>query len=489
MRRVRLMVLILVSISLLVGMSTLVFGAPKEIIFHAGGDQFNYNPTKVQIRTPANPYPTKVLEELAKEWEKLNPGYTIKFPTIPQSGERDWMVAQFAGETAPHIIYQNMGIHKDSDYGKGWVVNMTPYLEKPNPYVEGNQRWADLFYETWMQSLKSADGNFYWIGVDMIPIGYMYNADIFAELGLEPPKTFGEFLAVIEKIEEAGYVALGTMKAAGTGGATSGATWFMHPLESVMWSDKIPEMDVLRPDNIIDTEELVRAIRLGIFSATDERNLEFLRWNKLIADHYPKGWAAGGIDPYSLFVQGKTVMLEGLGGHIVRAMEDDKRTFELRTFGYPDMTEADSQFGGGIMSGKGSAGYTTTWQITNTAVKDGSIDKCVDFLMFLTAPENLKQYVNEYGFNLPGVKGVEAAPHLQGFKETMDIAEPDYYWHTLNSQMITSELWNNWARIIVEYVLNDITLDEAANRMQEWYEKAADEVYLQNKDTWDLTKW
>lgn len=483
------MVLILVSISLLVGMSTLAFGAPKEIIFHAGGDQFNYNPTKVQIRTPANPYPTKVLEELAKEWEKLNPGYTIKFPTIPQSGERDWMVAQFAGETAPHIIYQNMGIHKDSDYGKGWVVNMTPYLEKPNPYVEGNQRWADLFYETWMQSLKSADGNFYWIGVDMIPIGYMYNADIFAELGLEPPKTFGEFLAVIEKIEEAGYVALGTMKAAGTGGATSGATWFMHPLESVMWSDKIPEMDVLRPDNIIDTEELVRAIRLGIFSATDERNLEFLRWNKLIADHYPKGWAAGGIDPYSLFVQGKTVMLEGLGGHIVRAMEDDKRTFELRTFGYPDMTEADSQFGGGIMSGKGSAGYTTTWQITNTAVKDGSIDKCVDFLMFLTAPENLKQYVNEYGFNLPGVKGVEAAPHLQGFKETMDIAEPDYYWHTLNSQMITSELWNNWARIIVEYVLNDITLDEAANRMQEWYEKAADEVYLQNKDTWDLTKW
>ena len=47
-------------------------------------------------------------------------------------------------------------------------------------------------------------------------------------------------------------------------------------------------------------------------------------------------------------------MLEGVGGHIVRAMEDDKRTFELRTFGYPDLTEEDSKFGGGRMSGKGT---------------------------------------------------------------------------------------------------------------------------------------
>jgi hypothetical protein len=71
----------------------------------------------------------------------------------------------------------------------------------------------------------------------------------------------------------------------------------------------------------------------------------------------------------------------------------------------------------------------------------------------------------------------------------MDESDPDFYWHTLNSQHITSELWNNWSRIIVEYILEDITLEEAANRMQEWYVKAADEVYLQNKDVWDLSKW
>ena len=481
------MLMLFVSLCLVMSLTAVTAAAVKEIIFHAGGDGFNYNPTKVQIKTPANPYPTKVLADLAAEWEDMNPGYKIVFPSIPQSNERDWMVAQFAGGTAPHIVYQNMGVYKDADYGKGWVVNMSPYFEMPNPYVEGNTRWADTFYEDWMQSLKSADGNFYWVGVDMIPIGYMYNGDIFDELGLEPPKNFTEFLEVIEKIEAAGYVALGTMKA--EGGATSGATWFMHPMESVLWADKLPEIDVLRPDNVVDTEELVRAIRLGIFSATDERNLEFLRWNKRIADHYPKGWAAGGIDPYSLFVQGKIAMLEGVGGHIVRAMEDDKRTFELRTFGYPDLTEEDSKFGGGRMSGKGTAGHTTCWQITETAVKDGTVDKCVDFLMYITAPQNVKRYVNEYGFNLPAIRGVEAAPHLQGFKETMDESDPDFYWHTLNSQHITSELWNNWSRIIVEYILEDITLEEAANRMQEWYVKAADEVYLQNKDVWDLSKW
>lgn len=462
------------------------FGEEIVIRFDAAGDMISYNPTPTMIKSAANPYPTRILRELADEWEKLHPGVKIEFPTVVRSNDRTWVVTQLAGGNAPEIIYQNMGVYKDEDYPKGWVVSFDQYYEKPNPYVPGNRKWRDLFYVEWMESLRSADGKFYWVAPDMIPIGFIYNVNVFKKVGVKPQNTWGSLMSIFEKLKGAGYV-VATMKPGG--GFGGGGSWLVHPLESVVWADKIPQMDVLRPNKIVDTEELVRAIKKGIFSVYDPRYREYLRLVKELTTYYPKGWTTGAVDPIQLFVQEKAAVLEGVGAHLVRVKNDPLRKFQIATFYYPDVTKKDSPFGGAKTAGKGTAGYTTTWQVTNSAVKKGIVDLCMDWLMYITTPKNVEKYVNEYGFNLPGVKGAKSHPILAGFLAGMKRKPGEFYWHSLNTQFITPELWTNFQRVTDKFYLNEISLDECLSELDKWYQKAANDALRQNEKVWDISKW
>ena len=41
---------------------------------------------------------------------------------------------------------------------RGWYVALDEYLERPNPYVEGNQHWVDTFTNQALVGAKRAPG-------------------------------------------------------------------------------------------------------------------------------------------------------------------------------------------------------------------------------------------------------------------------------------------------------------------------------------------
>ncbi|MBA7704232.1 hypothetical protein ES703_113034 [subsurface metagenome] len=88
--------------------------------------------------------PPQYYWKLEQEYEKLHPDIDIQF-LKPIVGEYEaWFVTQMTGETAPETLWRHIGAAK-ADYVKGWYLDFTPYLEKPNPYVEGNDHWKDIF--------------------------------------------------------------------------------------------------------------------------------------------------------------------------------------------------------------------------------------------------------------------------------------------------------------------------------------------------------
>ena len=58
---------------------------------------------------------------------------------------------------------------------------------------------------------------------------------------------------------------------------------------------------------------------------------------------------------------------------------------------------------GGYTTVRGSAGLSSPYWVTNSAVNKGqeAVDACVDFLMFLTASDNNARLVNDLGYALP----------------------------------------------------------------------------------------
>ena len=75
-----------------------------------------------------------------------------------------------------------------------------------DPYVD-QYAWRDRIYP-WTWESVTFDGHVYAIGHELEMIGVYYNKDIFAELGLEVPTTYDEFLAILQATKDAGYIPL-----------------------------------------------------------------------------------------------------------------------------------------------------------------------------------------------------------------------------------------------------------------------------------------
>lgn len=73
-------------------------------------------------------------------------------------------------------------------------------------YVE-QYGWRDRIYP-WTWESATFNDHVYAIGHELEMIGVYYNKDIFAELGLEVPTTYDEFLAACEAAKGAGYIPL-----------------------------------------------------------------------------------------------------------------------------------------------------------------------------------------------------------------------------------------------------------------------------------------
>lgn len=73
----------------------------------------------------------------------------------------------------------------------------------------------------------SVEGRIYAIPQNMESVGIFYNRDAFAELGLEVPSTFEEYVAVLEAVKDAGYFGY-TMGLAGGWPSALMASMFMY---------------------------------------------------------------------------------------------------------------------------------------------------------------------------------------------------------------------------------------------------------------------
>src|SRR5690606_23804799 len=96
--------------------------------------------------------------------------------------------------TGPDIIYQT-GATIAEDLGNDYYVDMTDYLEKPNKYIEGNKRWADIYDAQELEATRAPDGSFYSIGIDRNVAGLVYNKNILTAAGVDfEIETSGDFI-------------------------------------------------------------------------------------------------------------------------------------------------------------------------------------------------------------------------------------------------------------------------------------------------------
>ncbi len=445
-------------------------------------------PTETMEVSDENPYPRKAIQTLAQEWMWMHPGVRIEFTRVStdQSAYISWVNTQAAGGTIPEIIFWWPG----GDYlaQRGWAVSLDEFLARPNPYVRGNTAWRDLFLAGCLEPPHVArDGHCYHIPFDLFMSGVFYNKHIFAEAGITGlPKDWEAFMALQRRIREAGYEPF-----------WGAAMWSMWPhalFGNLLYDEAVfDKLDVLYPNGRLEPEEEVRGAFLGITGTHELRFHEFLRLMKEWSVYWKRGFSLSK-NPESLNLSrlGKLGMSWESAGGVSLYRNDPGVDFDIGFFNFCPITTKTSPAGSGKKPPL-QAWPGTCFYLTRSAEEKGLVDLCVDWLMYLTSPENAERLTQEEtALKVPSaVAGVRPDP---SFADILDY-DLKQEKRLLIPWGLSAESADNFTRIFELFLLGALDEDETLERMKKWEKIGIEQAIRNNQmlaneaDRWDMSKW
>lgn len=344
--------------------------------------------------------------DLVAQYEALHPEVNIEIMSQPYSGYQEWLKTQMAADTMPTIIY-NDGTPINELYRAGMIEPLDEYLEGVNEYAD-NQIWKDLFADG---KLEKIDNAYQAIPISGLGLAYYYNKDLYQELGLSVPKTWDEFLENCKAIQAKDINPIAFMAQ-----KEDAVNWLQWLICTGMYGDAFLEDQNINVnnDNRISEQELVRAIDIGYLDVSKPGKWQdfYLEQLDVIAEYSKYAENASGLDEAGA----KAQFLGGKAGHIYSGSWDvqaflvnSEAPFEIGAFQFPYFTKENSEYAGLGMS---------IPQVSVLAVskqKDQRVkDAAVDFLKFITAPDNYKKYV-EYTRCIPSIDNLEIDDSYKAF--------------------------------------------------------------------------
>lgn len=144
---------------------------------------------ELEIVTNADEQTFNAVNGIFEKFMEENPGVKISYTTQGSDYEQ-LMKARMASNDLPDIFATH-----------GWsVARYSEYLRPLN-----DQPWAGTVEESFKRNIENADGQIFVLPLNMDQGGLMYNKTLLAELGIEIPKTWDEFMAACQLAKDKGY--------------------------------------------------------------------------------------------------------------------------------------------------------------------------------------------------------------------------------------------------------------------------------------------
>lgn len=139
---------------------------------------------------------TKLLEETAKKFNEKWPNVTIVNDSSTEYGQK--MKLSFSSGDGHEMVYVD-DLNQQTLHRNNYLMDITEDVISRG-WIEKQVKGAVEF-----NNLRTP-GKYYSVPFLMAPVIMYYNKDIFEKLTVQPPKNTDEFLVVLEKAKQAGYV-------------------------------------------------------------------------------------------------------------------------------------------------------------------------------------------------------------------------------------------------------------------------------------------
>jgi ABC-type glycerol-3-phosphate transport system substrate-binding protein len=141
---------------------------------------------------------------VAKAYTDLHPDVNVVIDLKSSDGYDQWLNNVFATYETTSVDIVNINLAAEAATNKS--INYADYVDNDSPYSDGT--WKEQFaYDK--QQLGAGDGSFNALSLESVQVLWLYNQDIFDEVGIVGvPETWSELIEDCEKIEAAGYQAI-----------------------------------------------------------------------------------------------------------------------------------------------------------------------------------------------------------------------------------------------------------------------------------------
>lgn len=140
-------------------------------------------------------------EAVAKAYMDKHPDVNVVIDLKAGEGYSEWLNNVFSTNETTNVDIVNINLAAEAATNKD--IDFSDYLENDSPYSDGV--WQDQF-EIGKQVRSAATGKMNALSLDSVQVLWLYNQNIFDEVGIEAvPTTWDELIAACDKIQAAGY--------------------------------------------------------------------------------------------------------------------------------------------------------------------------------------------------------------------------------------------------------------------------------------------
>lgn len=433
--------------------------------------------SKIVIKASLSGFASSVSASAAKglvavtaQYERAHPNVKVEWVPGPEGGtpsivESNAQVETLAaGGDAPDIVWEQYGPIISGSLPAGLLQNMTPYLEKPDPYVPGNKKWLSLYSPSVVPYMKAPNGQIEVLLGSTVEDGFIYNKADFAKAGISTvPTTWAAFVSDLGKLKAAGLTPF-----IFADGSFDNPSWFERMVATSLLANEVSKFNVDHSVGVTSSLDVAVGIHKGIISMNNPSYAEgwkllgqLVKYSMTGESTYNANSPVTATTPplsvVPLFTRGKVAVIWD-GNFTIPSLDQLGFANKFGVFPEPTITKATTPLAlgthtqGAIGGPNGVGQWSITSEKADQTMTPQKTKDVMNFLAWLCTPKNVGVWLKptdtddiptEPSAPAPKVPGVESLVPSGKVPTTVDVLLDD----VLGSAASTSAL-----RLVQDYV-------------------------------------
>jgi raffinose/stachyose/melibiose transport system substrate-binding protein len=442
------------------------------------------------------------LKQLTAQYEAAHKNVTVNWlpnnsASITQSNAT--VESQASGGAAPDLVWEQYGPVTSGSLPKGFLQNIKPFLDKPNPYVPGNTSWLSLFSPSTVPYMTSPNGDIDIILGSNVETGMFYSKAAFATVGItSTPTTWAEFMTDLGKLKAAGVTPIMFAD-----GGLCNPSWFERLATSSLLANQVSQFDVNHAQVTTGLDVAV-GIQKGIISMNNPQYAEV--WKLLGSLEQYSGTGQSTYDActnpnvttpplstQSLLIQGKVGMLWG-GSWYFPQLNSGGYSGKYGVFPEPPITSASTPLATGastvgmIGGPNGNGQWGVTSQQADSSMTPAKTATVMNFLAWLFTPQHLGNWIkiNQSGADIPTEAGAPAL-NIPGLSTLVPSAKVGTVVDVVLDDVLSTAATNSGLRLVQEYLDRQLNFSAFSGQWQSLLTSSAQQWATTNHV--DLSKY